>query len=145
EGETLFRVLEGPGSALSALEVTDGSGPGSSTAGWWEEIFAAPDARPLAEGGPFVFAIEIDVHDDVDLDAFHSWYNDTHVPEVNPAGLLGGRRYRALSHTRRFLATYDMADRHVMESESIARVRGFAHFTAGVTIRHRAVLERTDR
>ncbi|WP_028922673.1 hypothetical protein [Pseudonocardia acaciae] len=142
--ETLFRVLEGPGSWLSALEV-DGEGQPDNGSAWFQEIFAAPDARPLADSARYLFKIEIDVHDDVDLDAFHEWYNGTHVPEVNPAGLLGGRRFRALSHERRFLATYDLAHRHVMESDALARVRGFAQFTDGVTIRHRSILERTSR
>lgn len=140
--ETLFQVLEGPGAWQSVLEVA-GPEPTAGNGDWYREIFAAPDAVPLAESARHVFQIEIDVAPDVDLAEFDHWYNATHVPEVRPAGLLGGRRFRALGHPRRFLALYDMTHRNVLASEELARVRGFARFTPDVEIRYRAVLQRT--
>lgn len=143
DGETLFRVLQGDGSWVSILETDD---VGADRSGeWFEQIFAAPDAVPMSRSARHVFTIAIEVDPAVDLDAFHAWYDGTHVPVVATAGLLRGRRFRDLAHERRFLATYDMADRDVLESEELARVRGFDHFTGQVHGIVRHVLERAER
>lgn len=135
-------MLEGPGAWLVGAEHDDvpvDRPPGTRA---YEQIFASTDAGPLSSYGPHVYAIEIDVSADVDLAAFHDWYDRTHVPAVAPAGLLRGRRFAALGAARTFLACYAMAHRDVLSSRALAEVRGFDQFAPYVTVRHRHVLER---
>ncbi|WP_033295401.1 hypothetical protein [Amycolatopsis jejuensis] len=136
DSRALYEVLMGAGSWMTLRESEERAESGSR----YEEIFSADDARPLAESAQYVFTIEIELDPDIDLAAFHHWYNTKHVPIVAPAGLLRGRRWHDLDHVWRFLATYDMADRDVLDSDALARVRGFDEFTPQVTIRQRTVL-----
>lgn len=141
-GQVGFQVVEGGSGWLVAAEHATAPTDPPAGAHVYAEIFAAADAGPVSGYGPHVFAIEIDVAADVDLTAFHDWYDHGHVPAVGPAGLLRGRRFAAVGTERTFLAVYDMTDRDVLSSRALAEVRGFDHFEPVVTIRHRRVLER---
>lgn len=136
----LFRVLEGEGRWL-LLRDTDHAAPAAE---YYREIFRSPDATPIAESARYVFLIRIDVAPDLDHDAFNEWYDRKHVPEVAPAGLGRGRRFASDIAGWPYLAVYDMHDRDTLESEALAKVRGFYEFTPQVTAIERTVLERVD-
>jgi len=147
----LFKVLQGgPGTYIAVYETENVEAVEAAVAGnggtpeRYREIFAAPDARPISESNRHVFAIRIALAPDIDLDAFNEWYNGTHVPEVAPAGLQRGRRFESELPELPYMAIYDMAARDTLESEALARVRGFAQFTPQVPTLERTVLERID-
>ena len=140
-GSALFRVLEGEDAFLLLTETdeaTDVSGE------LYPEIFRAPDARPVAESGQFVYLIRIDVADDLDHDAFNEWYDTKHVPEVGPAGLRHGKRYTSDIPGFPYAALYDMDARDTLQSEALQKVRGFYQFTPQITALERTVLERVS-
>lgn len=59
-----------------------------------------------------------------DEDAFNEWYIREHVPErVGIPGFLRGRRYEALSGSRKYLAFYETVDADVLVSDT------YMHFT----------------
>jgi hypothetical protein len=144
----LFEVLQGgPGRYLALLETDDGADVEGAVGEEgaverYAPLFAAPDARPVGESSRYVFAIRIQVADELDHDAFNEWYNGTHVPEVAPAGLRRGKRYTSRLPEWPYLALYDMDARDTLESEALAKVRGFYQFTPQVLTLERTVLER---
>lgn len=149
-----FRVLEGRGEVV----ITGEAGAASAQEGWralpWDgalsaddylEVYATPAARPFSEAGPHVYLVGVSLDPAIDVTAFNQWYDGTHVPEVEPAGLTRGRRFRSARDPGHYIATYDMRRRDVLESEAIARVRGFGPFTPWVTAIERTVLERIGK
>lgn len=59
-----------------------------------------------------------------DEDAFNEWYIREHVPErVGIPGFLRGRRYEAVSGTRKYAAFYETVDAEVLVSDT------YMHFT----------------
>ncbi len=145
----LFRVLEGEAGGFVALFETGDAAAvesvlrdGDPVLERYAELFLAPDARPVAESARYVFAIRIAVADDLDHAAFNEWYNGKHVPEVAPAGLRRGKRYTSELPGWPYLALYDMDDRDTLQSEALAKVRGFYQFTPQVLTLERTVLER---
>ena len=135
-----FRVVRGEGRWLLLTEA-DEAAPGSE---YYREIFRPPDAMAVGESAQYVFLIRIDVAPDLDHAAFNEWYNGTHVPEVGPAGLRRGKRYESDIPGWPYMALYDMDDRDTLESEALAKVRGFYQFTPQITAIERTVLERVD-
>src|SRR5689334_20592906 len=105
----------------------DGDG-GEGDGEHYREIFRSPDARPVAESGSYVYVVRIDVAPDLDHDAFNDWYDRKHVPEVAPAGLRRGRRFTSAIPGWPYMALYDMDARDTLESEALAKVRGFYQF-----------------
>jgi hypothetical protein len=140
-GSTLFRVLEGDGRFLL---VTESDEDEEAHGEQYREIFRSPDARPVAESARYVFLIRIGVADDLDHAAFNEWYDRKHVPEVAPAGLRRGKRFTSDIPGFPYMALYDMDARDTLESEALARVRGFYQFTEQITTIERTVLERVD-
>jgi hypothetical protein len=141
EASALFRVVEGEGRWLLLTETEADEVPGSE---YYREIYRSPDARPVAQSAQYVYLIRIDVAPDLDHDAFNEWYNGKHVAEVGPAGLQRGKRYASDLPGWPYMALYDMADRDTLQSEELAKVRGFYQFTPQIETLERTVLERVD-
>lgn len=139
-GGAVFRVLEGEGHWWVVTDTDRDDGEGER----YREIFRSPDAKPISESARYVFVIRIDVTSDLDHEAFNDWYDHKHVPEVAPAGLRRGRRFSSDIPGWPYMALYDMDARDTLESEALARVRGFYQFTPQVTTLERTVLERAD-
>jgi kynurenine formamidase len=152
----LFTVLEGEGAAVVMYDVdADAKAaqgrlvPLIETAfadskikfDYFEEVFAAPDARPMAETDRYVFIPWPDVAADGVDDEFNTWYNGAHVPDVAGAGIVRARRFRADRESWQYFATYDMWSRDTMNSEAIKRVRGFGPYTDRIRGIRRYVLE----
>jgi len=136
-----FRVVEGEGRWLLLTEIEGGDAPEGE---YYREIFRSPDATAVRDSARFVFMIRIDVAPDLDRAAFNEWYNGKHVPEVAPAGLRRGKRYASDIPGWPFMALYDMDARDTLESEALAKVRGFYQFTSQIEALERTVLERVD-
>jgi hypothetical protein len=136
----VFRVLEGEGRWWTLTE-TDGS---ESEGEHYREIFRSADTKQVTESGRYVFVIRIDVAPDLDQAAFNDWYDHKHVPEVAPAGLRRGRRFSSDVPGWPYMAIYDMDARETLQSEALAKVRGFYEFTPQVTALERTVLERNS-
>jgi hypothetical protein len=141
EASALFRVVEGEGRWMLLTETEADESSGNE---YYREIFRAPDATPIAQSAQYVFLIRIDVAPDLDHEAFNEWYNGKHVPEVAPAGLQRGKRYESDIPGWPYMALYDMADRDTLQSEALAKVRGFYQFTPQIATLERTVLERID-
>jgi len=136
----VFRVLEGEGRWWILTETDNDESPGER----YREIFRSADTKPVTESSKYVFVIRIGVADDLDHDAFNAWYDNEHVPEVAPAGLRRGRRFASDIPDRPYMAIYDMDARDTLQSEALAKVRGFHQFTPQVTTLERTVLERVS-
>jgi len=59
-----------------------------------------------------------------DEDAFNAWYDEEHVPlRLGVPGFVSARRYRALENDGpRYLALYDLASTHVLQSDAYQRL-----------------------
>lgn len=146
----VFQVLRGEGDWAVIAEVEGDAeamervlARGAVNCELFNELFRASDARPIAESADHVYLVRIDVDSSlVDNPEFEAWYNRKHVPDVATAGLLRGRRFKNGLEAWQYLASYDMAHEDVLESDELARIRGFEHFTPLVRGIERTVLRR---
>ncbi len=156
----LFSVLEGEGATVVMYDVNGGKDAtekltavirkdfepfGIATLEAFDEIFAAPDARPIAEADRYVFIPWPDVNEKGIEKEFDAWYDGTHVPDVAGAGIVRARRFKANRSEFQYFATYDMWARDTMKSEAIQKVRGFGPYTSQIRGIRRFVLEIADR
>jgi hypothetical protein len=107
----------------------------------FERIFAAGDARPLSAASRFVFLAQASVDPALDHSQFNEWYDTTHVPDVDAAGLSRAQRFRAKSADEEYLASYEIASPAVLTSPQLQRVRGFHQFTPSIRRLQRTVGE----
>lgn len=150
ESVARYRVLRGNGDwVLLADDTGDGAEVAAALAGTalscetFREVFRSPDARPVADSAEYVYLVRIDVEEALVADGeFARWYNEKHIPDVAAAGLLRGRRFENGYEAWQFLASYDMANADVLETQELARIRGFEHFTPFVRGIERTVLQR---
>lgn len=93
----------------------------------FEEIFRHDNATNIAGDDREVFYARVRAREAA-LDALNHWYNFVHLPEVNDAGLLGGRRFQSADAERTYLALYRPETVDVLRSDAISAVRGFGDF-----------------
>lgn len=93
----------------------------------FEEIFRHEDAINIAGDDREIFYARVRVRE-AGLDTVNHWYNFVHVPEVDHAGLLGGRRFQSSDAERTYLALYRPETVEVLRSDAISAVRGFGDF-----------------
>lgn len=102
-----------------------------------ERALSLADLAPNKSGHIYLACLNVDREVE---SRFNEWYNSRHIPMVETAGLLDGIRFRASSAFHKYLALYRMAHEGVLESEEIARVRGFEEFETHVHDLTRQVL-----
>ncbi|MBI3966456.1 MAG: hypothetical protein HY329_12560 [Chloroflexi bacterium] len=86
----------------------------------YEEITRTPtDYRPPAEGRALLAAMLVPRAEDED--EFNDWYDTEHAPAIRSvAGVLSGRRFRAVEGEPKYLALYDLISSDVLESKEYA-------------------------
>ena len=97
----------------------------------FQEIYRCDNAINIADDDRDVFVVRISARD-TSLETLNHWYNFVHLPEVNRAGLLGGRRFKAVKSKRTFLALYRPETVDVLRSEAISAIRGFGGFEGSI-------------
>jgi hypothetical protein len=161
EGGTLFRWIDGDKAWVALYDVRSGKAPevaaaitrslkddvkasvGESTP--FAEIFASPDARPIEDCAGYVYIPAVDFSADPSTEkAFNRWYDEKHVPEVAIVGLVRGRRFKAERDAWQYAATYDLDSPAVLQSEALAKVRGFGSYSSYVRELKKIMLERVN-
>lgn len=87
---------------------------------------------------PAIAVVTAQVHPDHDAE-FNRWYDERHLPQtVGCPGFRGGARFRTSDQgPPSYIAIYAIDDEKTMESEELARVRGFEHLTPYVSYERR--------
>ena len=109
----------------------------------YREVFAAPGAGPIEKSSGYIHMPLVDFSADESTEAeFNRWYDETHIPELVPAGLLHARRFKASRATWQYAATYEMDSPKVLQSEALAKIRGFGAYSIYVKSLKRVLLKR---
>ena len=111
----------------------------------YSEIFAAADARSIAQGARYVYMARTDFDKSRgDEKAFDAWYNLQHLPDCARAGMVRARRFKSHAASWQYAATYELRSRHTLDSSAVGRIRGFGPFTEQVRGNRRWILERVE-
>lgn len=77
--------------------------------------------------------VMVDVAEE-DEEAFHRWYDETHLPDILACpGWLSARRYRCLEGGPRWVAVYEIAGPEAYETPQFHAIKGFGPFEGRVS------------
>jgi hypothetical protein len=158
-GVALFRWLEGDAHWVGLYDVAPGTTDGAKAAVTnslredlratvgdvtrYVELFSSTDARGVDECPFLIYMPTVDFSADPSTEvAFNLWYDTKHLPELAAAGLRGGRRFKANRAAWQYAALYDLESAAILESEALAKARGFGQFAPHVRGWKKCVLQR---